>query len=201
MTRMDKTLAELVQDLPPELYAPVRDTVVMLLDRYEKRTADEKPVDPPAGATVTLREVTADNVRVVCRLSDTLVPPKRFMVAPNSVSLAQALFEPKAWYRAVYADETPVGFLMLYDDPDEPVYFLWRFMIATPHQGKGFGRQAIERLVEYVQTRPGAVELEVSCGEGPGSPEGFYTQVGFHRSGKMFDDEVGLVLPLPCVQG
>ena len=35
-------------------------------------------------------------------------------------SIAQAHFEEKAWYRAIYADERPVGFIMLYDDPEEP---------------------------------------------------------------------------------
>ncbi|HNS49652.1 MAG TPA: GNAT family N-acetyltransferase [Anaerolineae bacterium] len=197
MTWRDKTLVELVEALPAELNVPVRDAIELLLERYAQRTAGEKGIGPSSGAPVTLREVTADTVRAVCRLSDTLVPPKRFMVAPNSVSLAQALFEPKAWYRAIYADETLVGFVMLYDDPDEPEYYLWRFMIATPHQGKGFGRQTIERMIEYVETRPGAVELLVSCGEGPGNPEGFYTGMGFRRTGKMSGDEVELVLPLP----
>ena len=35
-------------------------------------------------------------------------------VAPNTVSIAQAHFYPeKAWFRAIYADETAVGFLMI----------------------------------------------------------------------------------------
>jgi hypothetical protein len=33
--------------------------------------------------------------------------------------LLRRYFEPKAWFRAIYADETPVGFVMLFDDPDE----------------------------------------------------------------------------------
>jgi diamine N-acetyltransferase len=118
------------------------------------------------------------------------------MVAPNAVSIAQAYFEPKAWFRAVYAGETPVGFVMLYDDPDEGEYFLWRFMIAGPHHGKGYGRQALEQVIEYVRGRPGAVALETSCGQGPGSPEAFYRRLGFERSGKMVGDEVGLILGL-----
>ena len=42
-------------------------------------------------------------------------------VTPNSVSIAQAHFEPEhAWFRAIYADETPVGFVMMYGDPEAP---------------------------------------------------------------------------------
>jgi diamine N-acetyltransferase len=196
MTRTDKTLEELVRELPPELYGPVRDAIEVLLERHAQREEEAKPAETRAGATVSLRIITGETVRPIIRLSDTLIPPKRFMVAPNAVSLAQALFEPKAWYRAIYADETPVGFLMLYDDPDEPAYFLWRLMVATPYQGMGFGRRGVELLIDYVKTRPRATELLVSCGEGAGSPEGFYEKLGFRRNGKVYGEEVGLGLPL-----
>jgi diamine N-acetyltransferase len=195
-----KPLEELVRELPPELHTAVRQSIELLLAHYAWR--EEKPASPELGpdAEVSLREITADTVRAICRLTDTLLPPRKYFVAPNAVSIAQAYFQPKAWFRAIYADETPVGFVMLYDDPEgeppdnEPVYFLWRFMIAQQHQGKDFGRQAIGLLVDYAKTRPGAKELEASCGEGPGSPEGFYRKLGFERSGKMYDDEVGIVL-------
>ena len=147
-------------------------------------------------AQVSLREVTEKTVIPICKLSDTLVGPQRKMVAPNAVSIAQAHFSDKAWFRAIYADETPVGFIMLSDDADTPEYFLWRLMIATPYQGRGYGRKAVERLIAYVRTRPGAKELLVSCGEGEGSPEGFYRSLGFERTGEMEEDEVVLRLGL-----
>ncbi len=155
---------------------------------------DDTSIGP--NAVVSLREVSGETVRDICRLSNTLTPPQSHMVAPNAVSIAEAHFDPHAWFRAIYADETPVGFIMLYDAPEEPVYFLWRLMVASPHQGKGFGRQAVEMLIERVKTRPGATELLVSCGQGEGSPEGFYQTLGFKRNGKMYDDEVGLTLTL-----
>jgi diamine N-acetyltransferase len=145
---------------------------------------------------VTLREITAETVRTICKLTDTLVPPQDSMVAPNAVSLAQALFSPQAWYRAIYAGKQAVGFLMLYDDPDKPEYFLWRFMIARPCQGRGYGAQAIQRLVEYVHTRPNASELGVSCELGPGSPEPFYVKHGFVSTGEFLGDELVLKMRL-----
>jgi len=156
--------------------------------------SDDSTIGP--NAVVSLREVTSETVRTICRLSDTLKPPQNHLVAPNAVSIAEAHFEPHAWFRAIYADETPVGFIMLYDAPEEPIYFLWRLMVAAPHQGKGFGRRAVEMLIERVKTRPGATELLVSCVEGEGSPEGFYHRLGFRRNGKMYDNEVGLALAL-----
>jgi diamine N-acetyltransferase len=155
-----------------------------------------------AGGEVTLREITMDTMMGICLLSDTLTEPKKNFVAPNVYSLAQAHFHKYAWFRAIYSGKAPVGFIMIVDgEPEEdkggkPVYFLWRFMIAEPFHGCGYGRQAIQRLVEYVRTRPQAQELLVSCGQGEGSPQGFYETLGFALTGEVLDEEVVLRLPL-----
>jgi diamine N-acetyltransferase len=139
---------------------------------------------------VTLQEITEKTVFGVILLSETLTEPKSNFVAPNAISFAEALFSKHAWYRAIYAGKSLVGFMMLYDDPDEPTYFLWRFMIAEPFHGRGYARQAILRLIDHVRTRPGATELLLSCGEGEGSPEGFYAKIGFTRTGKVMGNEI-----------
>ena len=114
----------------------------------------------------------------VCRLSATLTPLHRKMVADNAISLAEAYCSEAAWPPAIYADDTLVGFIMLhigsdYDDGiDCPGVFLWRLMIAGPHQGKGYGRKAMEVLFEHLRAL-GVPELYTSCKVGEGSPEGF----------------------------
>jgi diamine N-acetyltransferase len=134
-------------------------------------------------------------VLAVCALA--VLPHQTRLVAPNAVSLAQALFEPTAWYRAIYADETLVGFVMVEDDPTAQEYSLWRFMVAGPYQGRGFGRQALDLVVEYVRTRPGATELLTSYVPGEGSPGDFYVKLGFEETGEVDDDgEVVMRLPL-----
>jgi diamine N-acetyltransferase len=156
------------------------------------------PIDSKIGPNpiVRFQEITEETVVTICKLSETLSETQKKMVAPNAFSIAQAHFSKYAWFRAIYADETPVGFIMLYDNPEECKYFLWRMMIAGPYQGMGFGAKAIQLLIEYVRTRPGANELGVSCGEGEGSPEGFYAKLGFKRTGEMLGDEVVMRLPL-----
>ena len=196
MTTATKPLKELVEALPPHTHARLREYIEYLLDEPEHDTTESEAEELGPEAKVSLREITAETVREICNLSNTLTPPRKFMVAPNAVSIAQAHFSENAWFRAIYAGETPVGFLMLYDDPQEPEYFLWRLMIAGPHHGKGFGRQAIELLVDYVRTRPNATVLETSCGQGPGNPEGFYRKLGFERTGKVYGKEIGLRLVL-----
>jgi diamine N-acetyltransferase len=117
-------------------------------------------------------------------------------VANNAQSIAEAHFEPHAWFRAIYADETPVGFLMMYDDPGKPQYFLWRFMIDARFQALGFGKQALNQLVEHVKTRPGASELGVSCVPAPDGPCPFYEKFGFVYTGEEDEGELVMTLKL-----
>jgi diamine N-acetyltransferase len=161
----------------------------------ERKTMTQN-LDPPTprDAVVTLRQITKDTVVAVCRLQ--VAAEQREYVADNAVSIAQAHFEPKAWFRAIYLSETLVGFIMLFDDPDTPEYYLWRLMIDAAYQGKGFGRSALALLVEYVRTRPGARELLVDDHPGPRSPREFYLKQGFRDTGRSEEGEVILSLPL-----
>ena len=140
------------------------------------------------GGELELRELTPESARTVSRLEVT-ADQARF-VAPNAVSLAEALVEPKAWCRAIVADGRPIGFAMLYLDRDKPEYFLWRFMIAAPFQGRGFGAAAIRLIVDAVRQEPGATELIVFWVPGPGGPEPFYKGLGFVETGVIEDGEV-----------
>jgi diamine N-acetyltransferase len=150
---------------------------------------------PPHGSSVTLRPITAETVGAVCALA--VLPHQTHMVAPNAVSLAQALFEPTAWYRAIYADETLVGFVMVDDNAATQEYSLCRLMIAGAYQGYGFGRRALDLVVEHVRTRPGATELLTSYVPGTGSPSDFYAKFGFEETGEVDDDgEVIMRFPL-----
>ena len=95
---------------------------------------------------ISLHEITATSVRAVCALD--VSPEQRSYIAANAVSIAQAHFEPCAWFRAIYADETPIGFVMLHQDPEKEEYFLWRFMVDTAYQRHGYGRRALDLVAE-----------------------------------------------------
>lgn len=136
---------------------------------------------------VTLREITGDTVRAICALE--VAPEQRGFVAPNAVSIAQAYFEPKAWFRAIYAGEEPVGFVMLFDDAEAPEYYLWRFMVAAEHQRRGYGKRALDLLVERMRSLPGATELLSSYVPGDAGPRDFYRRYGFEETGDVEEGE------------
>lgn len=144
---------------------------------------------------VSLREISKDTFGSICRLS--VEEKQNDFVAPNAISLAEALFnQPQAWFRGIYADDTPVGFLMLDDQPEKPEYYLWRFMIDSRFQGMNFGRQALDLLIEHVKKRPNATELLTSIVQKEGGPQGFYEKSGFALTGEFEDGEAMMKLQL-----
>ena len=149
---------------------------------------------------VTLREITSETVRDVIRLA--VAENQKGFVAPNAVSLAQALFAPEAWYRAVYCGEEVVGFVMLDDQslrspaPPQPKVSVWRFMIDARFQRRGVGKAALLRVIEHVRAKGHFESLELSYVPGPGCPEPFYLGLGFRHTGRFDENEIILELPL-----
>jgi diamine N-acetyltransferase len=153
-----------------------------------------------AAAPVSLREITADTVRAVTQLA--VAEGQQGFVAPNAVSLAQALFAPEAWYRAIYCGDELAGFVMLADQslrsppPPQPEVGVWRFMVDAGFQGRGIGRAALQQVIEHVRSKGVFTTLELSYVPGPGCPEPFYRSLGFQPTGRVDDDEIVLALTL-----
>lgn len=144
---------------------------------------------------IELREIGKHNLGDILRLK--VAPGQERFVAPNAVSIAQAYFyRDVAWFRAIHDGDTPVGFLMLDDNPATKTYTLWRFMIDARFQRRGYGRKALELLFEHVRTRPGATELMTSCVDAPGGPGPFYESLGFTYTGALDEDERVMRRPL-----
>ena len=146
------------------------------------------------GAEVSLREVKSANLSAILNLS--VSESQKGLVASNAKSIAEAHYAEDAWFRAIYADETPVGFVMLSDTPDRAEYYLWRMMIDAAHQGKGYGRRAVELLVEHVRTRPGATELYTSHVKKEGNAGKFYRKLNFAYTGEEHEGELIMRLKL-----
>jgi diamine N-acetyltransferase len=153
-------------------------------------------------SNVTIREISEGNLEAV--LAVAVAPEQVRFVGTVADALRDAddIPEAKPWYRAVYAGDEPVGFVMLSWDvtPDPPriigPWFLWKLIVDEQRQGEGFGREAV-RLVAEVASANGAEELLTSCVPGEDGPESFWRRMGFVRTGEY--DENGepiLVLDL-----
>ncbi|GGC07120.1 GNAT family N-acetyltransferase [Cellulomonas carbonis] len=150
--------------------------------------------------TVTLREITDDNRAAVLALRTT--PDQERFVTSVEDSLDEAADHPEGnpWYRAVYDDDDPVGFVMLSWDvaPRPPdingPWFLWKLLVDHRSQGRGYGREVVRQVVEIVREH-GGTELLTSHVPGDGSPAGFYARLGFVPRGDL-DPEGEIILRL-----
>jgi diamine N-acetyltransferase len=138
---------------------------------------------------VWVTEVTAENWREVVELE--LAEDQRRLLASNVYSLAQSKFDPNARPRAIYADQQLVGFLM-YDVGDNKAphrAFIYRLMIDRRHQGKGYGRAALEQALEEIRATPGVTKVSI-CYLPDNPVKTLYASVGFVEIGRDEDGEV-----------
>src|SRR6185503_8623897 len=146
---------------------------------------------------VSLREITDQNREAVVGLRIAASKDAYVSSVADSLEEARETPEGKPWYRAIYADDKPVGFVMLSWNvtPDPPriigPWFLWKLLIDGRHQGRGYGREAV-RLVADIARDHGAAELLTSFVVGDSSPEPFYTHIGFVPTGEQ--DEKGEIV-------
>ena len=83
---------------------------------------------------------------------------------------------------------------MAYRDPPKE-FWVWRFMIDAGHQGNGYGRRALELLVEEAR-QDGVTEVKLSYHPGEHSPHAFYTRYGFVDTGEVDEGEIVMRLAL-----
>ena len=95
---------------------------------------------------------------------------QKTFVADNIYSLAEAFAARESGYIAlpfgIYNGKKPIGFCMisfdciLFNDDPEKCWFLkdnyeiWRFMIDKRYQGRGYGREAFQQVLDYIRTWP-----------------------------------------------
>ncbi len=147
---------------------------------------------------VSLRPITDANRDAVEALAVT--PDQRRFVSGVRESILEAAEEPdaKALYWAIYAEETPVGFVMIANEvgsPDYIAHYLWKLLIDERYQRRGFAAATLDLIVEYFRNR-GVGTMWTSAGQGEGSPVTFYERYGFERTGDLHGNETLLRLAI-----
>jgi diamine N-acetyltransferase len=143
---------------------------------------------------ISLRPIDESNREAVEALE--VSPAQQRFVSNARDSIAEAAREPegRALYWAIYAEDAPVGFVMISDDVGGPGYFpqyLWKLFIDERYQGRGYGTATLDQIAEYFRRRPEVEIMRTSCGQGEGSPLGFYEGYGFEQTGDIvFDNEI-----------
>jgi diamine N-acetyltransferase len=151
-------------------------------------------------ATISLRPIDQDNYRECIELS--VAPDQERFVASNLQSLADAyVWRDGAEPYAVYAGDEMVGFALLFplvgDVPGYPVpadatpsgYILVRLMIDSRFQGRGYGRDALDAIVETIRSR-GLARIRLSIVPENEQALAFYRRNGFVETGDILGGEI-----------
>ena len=146
---------------------------------------------------INLREITSKNLKSIIDLN--VKEDQKDYVALNSVSIAQGHYSKSAWFKGIFNDDRPVGFVMLDLIEEENKCFLWRFMIDREYQGKGFGKIALTQVIDFVKSLNLYTYIATSYVPAENSAGGFYKNFGFIESEEITkefgiedSDEIGM---------
>lgn len=145
--------------------------------------------------TITLREITADNWRAVARLK--LAEGQDKFVAPNWYSMLEALHSNGELHsRAIYTDETLIGYTMFGIEPKTQECWIVRLMTDKDQQRKGYGRQAMALIIDQLKQMYDCKAILISFEPENSIAQKLYESIGFQDTGRIEDEELVFRLPL-----
>lgn len=151
---------------------------------------------------ITLQPVTAENWRNLIQLK--VREDQGHFVASNLLSIAESQFgfdDEGHWNSypfGIYLGDMPVGFLMYALNPAHSRIqaFIMRLMVDEKFQGKGYGRQAMNLLLERFQGDRDIQKVAISYSPENVSAQKLYAELGFIETGEMAGDENLAILNL-----
>ena len=141
---------------------------------------------------IELRPVEEGNFEEVIKLR--VSSEQEVFVASNVYSIAQAKVLPECVPVAIYHDEILIGFAMYAMDRDENEYWIYRYMIDEKYQSKGYGRAALNTLIDYL--KQDTKHHVIFLGFGPKNERArkLYEGCGFVPDGRTLEDELVYML-------
>ncbi len=146
---------------------------------------------------VELRIITEDNFLDAFNLK--LAPGQEAFVSHPVRSLAQAyVYRNQCQPFGIYAGNKMIGYVMVIYDYDIPEYDIWHMMIDESMQGQGYGQEALDRVIEYIRTKPfgDSGRVALTCNKQNPIARKMYESRGFCATGNEDEDEIELSLTI-----
>lgn len=144
-----------------------------------------------------LRKITEDNFIDAFNLK--LAEGQAEYVSHPIRSLAQAyVYREQCQPFGIYDGDTMVGYVMVIYDYDIPEYDIWHMMIDETKQGQGFGSAALDKVLNYIKTKPfgSSDRVALTCNRDNTYAINLYKSKGFKETETVYDDEIELSLTL-----
>ena len=142
-----------------------------------------------------LKPITEDNFLDAFNLA--LAPGQEAFVSHPIRSLAQAyVYRDQCQPFGIYAAGKMVGYVMVIYDYDVPEYDIWHMMIDRAEQGRGYGGDALDRVLAYIRTRPfgDSARVALTCSKDNPAARRLYESRGFAATGAEDEDEIELAM-------
>ena len=146
---------------------------------------------------IHLEAITEDNFLDAFRLQ--LVPGQERFVSHPIRSLAQAyVYREQCRPFGICEDDVMVGYVMVIYDYDVPEYDIWHMMIDGSQQNRGYGGAALDRVLDYIRTKPfgPSDRVTLTCHRDNLPALHLYKSRGFTETGAEDEDEIELSLTL-----
>ena len=144
---------------------------------------------------IELKAITEENFIDAFNLR--LAPGQEDFVSHPIRSLAQAyVYRNQCQPFGIYANGKMVGYVMVIYDYDVPEYDIWHMMMDEAEQGKGYGSAALDRVIEYIRTKPfgDSGRVALTCNKNNTIARKLYESKGFSATGIEDEDEIELVM-------
>ena len=144
-----------------------------------------------------LRKITEDNFIDAFNLK--LAEGQDRYVSHPIRSLAQAyVYREQCQPFGIYDGDAMVGYVMVIYDYDIPEYDIWHMMIDESYQGRGYGGAALDRVLDYIRTKPFGTSdrVTLTCSKDNAQALKLYKSRGFAETGAEDDDEIELSMTL-----
>lgn len=146
---------------------------------------------------VELKPITQENF--VDAFSLKLAPDQEEWVSHPMRSLAQAyVYREQCQPFGIYADGRMVGYVMVIYDYEIPEYDIWHMAIDKAEQGRGYGSEALDRILEFIRTKPfgDSDRVALTCHGDNQVALRLYAKKGFEATGAVYDDEIELAMTI-----
>lgn len=137
---------------------------------------------------IVFKDIDRNNFFDVIKLS--VAEEQKNFVATNLFSIAQAKAFPECNCLAIYHDNELVGFTMYCIDVDDSEYWIYRLMIDAKHQSKGYGKAAMEKLIEHIKKDENHHVIYLSFEPDNTLAKQLYEKLGFEADGRVIDGEI-----------
>lgn len=141
---------------------------------------------------IKIKPVDEANFMAVVQLEMTPAQKEAKWLSDNVFSLAQCwLYRENndCFPHAIYWQDEVVGFVLMEIDADSQELLIWRLMIGQQFQGKGYGRQAVQAIIDNAAINYPERRLVADYVSGNEAMKQLLMGLGFKQVGYHFEHQ------------